>query len=469
MTFQTFHFLVFFLAVFALNRALVPFATQRKLMLVVANYYFYMCWDIRFCAVLAGITLVNHLAASKMAATSDPRSRKVWLLCALGCSLGVLGYFKYANFLLDSTYALAQSLQLPVNEPMLRVVQPVGLSFFTFQALSYTLDIYRKQQPTRSLLDYALFVSFFPTLLSGPITRARDFLGQLSQVENRALRNTQASEGLILILRGLVKKILIADLLALHLVNPAFSDPASYSSAFLLVAVYGYTMQIYMDLSGYTDIARGVAKMLGFELPKNFDRPYLSPTISSFWQRWHISMSSFFRDYLFFSLGGSRYGNVYRNLMITFVAIGAWHGAGWNFILYGALHGGLVCLERWRRDRYGEVQHRNLAQWVLAIAFTFHFVVLTRVLFRADDLGAAVHYVQALLVGHGTAAPWAPAAVATLVLSFALHLVPARMSTAVIQRLAKLTPPVQGALALSVIFGLSAFAIVDAPFIYFDF
>lgn len=469
MTFQTFHFLVFFLAVFALNRALLPFATPRKLMLVVANYYFYMCWDIRFCAVLAGITLVNHLAASKIAATSDPRSRKHWLFFAIGCSLGVLGYFKYANFLLDSTYALAQSLQLPVNEPMLRVIQPVGLSFFTFQALSYTLDVYRKQQSTHSLLDYALFVSFFPTLLSGPITRARTFLAQLSQVDDRARRDAQASEGLILILRGLVKKILIADVLALHLVNPAFADPASYSSAFLLVALYGYTMQIYMDLSGYTDIARGVSKMLGFELPQNFDRPYLSPTISSFWQRWHISMSSFFRDYLFFSLGGSRYGNVYRNLMLTFVAIGAWHGAGWNFILYGALHGGLVCFERWRRDRYGEVQQRTLVQWVLAIAFIFHFVVLTRVLFRADDLSAAVHYVQALLWGGGASAPWALAAVATLVLSFVLHLVPAKWSAGAVHKLAQLTPPLQGALVLGVLFAVSAFAIVDAPFIYFDF
>lgn len=470
MTFQSFHFLVFFLAVLALNRALMQHAQARKYMLLLANYYFYMCWDARFCAVLVGITLVNHVAARRIAQAQEPRDRKRWLLLALAFSLGVLAYFKYANFLLESTFALARSLHLPVNEPLLRIVQPVGISFFTFQALSYTLDVYRRQQPaSNSLLDYALFVSFFPTLLSGPITRAREFLPQLGAMHTAHPQDAQASEGLVLILRGLVKKVLFADLIAVHIVNPAFASPGSYSPAFLLLALYGYTLQIYMDLSGYTDIARGVAKTLGFELPRNFDRPYLASTLSNFWQRWHISMSSFFRDYLFFSLGGSRHGNVYRNLMLTFVAIGAWHGAGWNFVLYGALHGGLVCLERARRDRRTTSSNTGIWPMLWGVLFTFHFVVLTRLLFRADDLSSAGQYLQAAIAGTGTLAPFAPLAMAAMVFSTLLHLVPARLSEQGVKRLSALPPIMLGALIVAVVLGLEAVSSGEAPFIYFEF
>lgn len=471
MTFQSFHFLAFFLAVLVLNRALLRQVQARKLMLVAANYYFYMCWDARFCAVLLGITLVNHYAARRIGQADSDAARKRWLAVALVFSLGVLAYFKYANFLLDSTFALAAALNLPVSEPLLRIVQPVGISFFTFQALTYTLDVYRRQQqPSASLLDYALFVSFFPTLLSGPITRARDFLAQIGNMGQGAFDDAQACEGLMLILRGLAKKVLFADLIALHIVNPAFAAPGSYSTAFLVVALYGYTMQIYMDLSGYTDIARGVAKLLGFELPRNFDRPYLSPTISNFWQRWHISMSSFFRDYLFFSLGGSRYGNVYRNLMVTFIAIGAWHGAGWNFILYGVLHGGLVCLERMRRDSSTASAASDTAWRVVAgIAFTFHFVVLTRLLFRADDLGAAGQYLVAMVDGEGAMAPWNPIACAALMLSTLLHLIPARLSQGGVDWLARARPVLQGGAVVAVLLGLLAFSSGEAPFIYFEF
>lgn len=475
MTFQSFHFLIFFLAVLGLNRALLSHGQARKGMLLAANYYFYMCWDIRFCAVLAAITLANYVAAQRIVHATRERDRKIWVAFALAFSLGVLAYFKYANFLLESTFALAHSLNLPVDESLLRIVQPVGISFFTFQALSYTLDVYRRtEEPARSLLDYAVFVSFFPTLLSGPITRARDFLPQLAAIGNNNGRliadDSQGSEGLMLILRGLAKKVLLADLIALHIVNPAFAAPSSYSSVFLVVALYGYTMQIYMDLSGYTDIARGVAKMLGFELPLNFRRPYLAPTVSNFWQRWHISMSSFFRDYLFFSVGGSKRGNVYRNLMVTFVAIGVWHGAGWNFIVYGFLHGGIVCLERMQRNRRAPDAPADPA-WriVFGIAYTFHFVVLTRLLFRADDLSAASHYAWALLTNAGVLAPWSALAIAALLASILLHFLPSTISHHGVHWLARIHPALQGALMVFVMFGLLAFSSGDAPFIYFQF
>nr|WP_145544890.1 MBOAT family O-acyltransferase [Variovorax boronicumulans] len=470
MTFQTFHFLVFFLAVFVLNTALARHFTARRLMLVAANYYFYMCWDVRFAVVLAGITCVNYLCAQRIEVAGAQPARKFWVWSAVAGSLGVLAYFKYANFFLDSTYALAHALGMPINQPLLRIVQPVGLSFFTFQALTYTLDVYRRQcPPTRSLLDYALFVSFFPTLLSGPITRARDFLGQLARMRGGGLPDVRADEGLVLVLRGLIKKVVFADMIALHLVNPAFQNPANYSPLFLMLALYGYTVQIYMDLSGYTDIARGIAKMLGFELPRNFDRPYLAPTISNFWQRWHISMSSFFRDYLFFSLGGSREGNVYRNLMITFVAIGAWHGAGWNFIVYGFLHGALVCWERTQRNRRGTEVALHGIHLFAAIVMTFHFVVLTRLLFRADSLSSAANYVQAMLSGTGSSDPWYVGAVGALIVGALLHLVPSQSSEALVRRVASWPSWVLGGLVVATVLSLLALSMGEAPFIYFEF
>ncbi len=268
--------------------------------------------------------------------------------------------------------------------------------------------------------------------------------------------------------------------MALQLVSPAFDDPGRYTTTFLVAALYGYTLQIYMDLSGYTDIARGIAKMLGFELPRNFDRPYLAATLSNFWQRWHISMSSFFRDYLFFGLGGSRHGNVYRNLMITFIAIGAWHGAGWNFILYGALHAGMVCIERMRRDAKEVPDTISKGwgisdwwsprfSWILGVLFTFHFVVLTRLLFRADDLSAAGNYVHAMTSASGTLAPWAMGALGALMATVLLHLVPARVSDAAINRMGRTEPFVQGCIVLAALFIVLVGSAGEAPFIYFEF
>lgn len=376
------------------------------------------------------------------------------LLLALLGGLGMLAYFKYANFFIETCAALLRGLGLQANFPLLQLMLPIGISFFTFQSLSYTLDVYRRQQaPCPSLRDFAVFVAFFPTVLSGPIIRARQLLPQIERVEPIAPERFES--GLVLRVRGFVKKVMFADVLGAHLV-----DPAAYTWWFLLLAVYAYSFQLYMDLGGYTDIARGTARLLGFELPISFNRPYLADSVSNFWQRWHITMSGFFRDYLFFSLGGSKTGNVYVNLLLTFFAIGMWHG-------------GVVTIERWARRRR---KRRGLPPlpvhgwaWGLRIFVVFQIVALSRILFRAPDLAAAQNYAAALLAGSGRAAPLAAMGVAALLLAVVLHYIPARHTERLLETI-RLRPPVQQACGLVLlIYALLALAMEGSGFIYFRF
>lgn len=265
----------------------------------------------------------------------------------------------------------------------------------------------------------------------------------------------------------------MADILAAHIVNPTFTAPHNYSTTFLLVAVVAYSFQIYMDLSGYTDIARGVAKALGFELPENFRRPYQASSVSNFWQRWHISMSSFFRDYLYFGVGGSKRGNVYRNLLITFVAIGMWHGAGWNFIVYGLLHGSAVSLERFFRNRQTTLGITALvskpAYIVGATIATFLFVALSRILFRSEDLESGLNFISSLLNNSGGLAPYTPAALAALGLSIMLHFVPTRWNDRSIDIFVRTPAFIQGAFATGLVVCMLAFSSGSASFVYFQF
>jgi len=293
----------------------------KKTLLLAFSYYFYACWDWRFVFLLFGLTLGNFWLGQRM--HSDRGRKTLYMTASLVFSLSILGFFKYCNFFLENINSLAAFLGLESHIGLLSLVLPVGISFYTFQALSYTLDIYRDElEPTDSLRDFCLFVSFFPQLVAGPIVRASFFLPQL---ENEpVITPRHISDSLYFILRGLLKKLVLADTLARHIVDPAFGSPSELSASFLFAGVVGYSFQVYLDFSAYTDIARGAAKLLGYELPINFDRPYQATSVSNFWQRWHISMSSFFRDYLYFPLGGSKHGNVYFNLILTFSAIGLW-------------------------------------------------------------------------------------------------------------------------------------------------
>lgn len=473
MSFQSFHFLIYFLALLILIRG--PFrqrADASKTLLLVASYYFYMCWDWRFAGLIMLITVINFVTGPRVAAAQDERSRKRWLAASIVPSLLILAYFKYANFFIDSFNDLLAQLGVTASVPMLEVLLPVGISFYTFQSISYTLDIYRKKvAPVSSFRDFALFVVFFPQLVAGPIVRASHFLPQMSGHHEEAPKPVET--GIALMIRGLIKKVVFADVLGTHLVDPAFSNPSAYSPWFLLIGIYAYSFQVYMDFSGYTDIARGAARALGYELPINFNRPYKATSISNFWQRWHISMSSFFRDYLFFSLGGSKQGNVYFNLMVTFVAIGVWHGAGWNFVAYGFCHAGFVCFERWQRNRRAqqglpEPEYAGM-RWVTRVFWILTLVSVTRLLFRGGSIEGAIQYAEAMTRFSNTNTPIDWVGYAALLLCIALHYTPDHWTynwKTVFTRLPSLA---QAAVITTTMMLVIAISTGQAPFIYFQF
>lgn len=467
------HYLVFLLVVVALCGVLRARFSARKNMLLLASYYFYACWDWRFCGLLALITALNYLVGARLAVARRPAERRAWLALALAGGLGALAYFKYARFFVDSLALLLQGLGLHADMALLNLALPVGISFFTFQSLSYVFDIYRGQQaPARDVRDFALYVAFFPTLLAGPIARAHQLLPQLEREQAPAPDRVEA--GLGLVMRGFVKKIVFADTLAATLVDPAFANPGSYAPLFLLLAVYAYSFQIYMDVSAYTDMARGSAALCGFELPQNFNRPYAATSVSNFWQRWHMSVSGFFRDYVFFALGGSRHGHVYTNLMLTFLAIGLWHGGNWKYVLYGALHGGMVCFERWlrgRRERRGAdaVAAPSLARHVLQVALAFHFVALSRVFFRAADIGAGLDYLRAMTQFGQTAMPLQIGGVVVLAASALLHWALPDAGARLVDGVRRLPAVAQGLVIVMACYGLAALSSGQASFVYFQF
>jgi D-alanyl-lipoteichoic acid acyltransferase DltB (MBOAT superfamily) len=466
---QSLQFFAFLLAVVLVNQALLAHPFWRKRFLLAASYYFYALWDWRVVAVLLAITAINFVAGRCIARSEQAAARRAWLIAASTSSLGIVALAKYANFFVASFSALLAALGWRSEPALLNLLLPIGISFFTFQSLSYVFDVYRReQQACTDAVDFALFVAFFPTILAGPITRVRTLLPQLAAMPPTS--STQAEAGLVLIARGFVRKLAFADVLAAHLVDPAFADPSRYSPLFLLVALYAYSFQIYMDVAGYTDIARGMARLVGFELPINFDRPYLARSVSNFWQRWHISVSSFFRDYVFFGLGGSRQGNVYLNLMLTFLAIGLWHGAGWNFVAYGAAHGIVVCVERWWRQRDRTILGLPTG-WsqALSVAATFHFIVLSRILFRAGDIDSAKAYAVALLYSDAALTRFDAIGIAALALAALAHMLPASWAELTIGRFARLPTIAQAATFTVVIVVLAAVSTSQSGFVYFRF
>ena len=344
MLFPTITFAVFFLLVYAANWLLMPRFRLWKWMIIGASYVFYGWWDWRFVFLLIAATLVNQALAVQVhrargrrggAAAATPR----WVVLAVAVNLGMLGVFKYFDFFAVNLDHLLSSIGLGAPLPLLRILLPVGISFLVFRVLTYTIDIYRGELAPASTLDFGVYVAFFPYLLAGPIARARDFLPQLSSP--RDPHSVDAGRAFVLILGGLAKKMLIADYLSTHIVNGVFASPQSFSSWETLWGIVAYSVQIYCDFSAYTDIAIGISLLLGFELPENFNAPYTARTIQDFWRRWHITLSSWLRDYLYIPLGGNRKGRgrTYVNLIVTFLLGGLWHGAGWTFVFWGLMHG----------------------------------------------------------------------------------------------------------------------------------
>ena len=349
---------------------------------------FYGWWDWRFLGLLAASTLVDYSVGRRMeASVGTPVARRL-LWTSIGFNLGILGLFKYANFFVDSAAALAESVGFEPNTPTLNVLLPVGISFYTFQTMSYTFDIYRGRIPAcRSLVTFAAYVSYFPQLVAGPIERAQRLLPRIETVDRVRPVGVDRDLAFSLILVGLVKKVVIADGLA-PLVNSFYDDPSSAGFLPAVVALIAFSFQIYGDFSGYTDIARGVSKLLGIDLMVNFREPYLSRNITEFWRRWHISLSDWLRDYLYIPLGGNRGSSfaTYRNLLLTMLLGGLWHGASWNFVIWGALHGAYLAILRRRHTGTLNMSDRVSRYDLPTIVMTFVVVTLTWVPFRAATL-----------------------------------------------------------------------------------
>jgi alginate O-acetyltransferase complex protein AlgI len=403
-------FLIFFAISFMIHWSL-PRQSLRKAWLLGASYFFYGYWDWRFLSLILASTLVDYIAGRQLVITQQD-SRRRWIVGAsLLLNLGLLGFFKYYNFFVESGVELLGSLGLSASAPTLQLILPVGISFFTFQSMSYTIDIYRgRLTPCRAFLDFALYVSFFPQLVAGPIVRARTFLPQLELTQR--LRDVEGRALLLLFLGGFFKKACIADNIA-GLIDPVFADPAVFGGADLAIAGLLYSVQIYCDFSGYTDMAIAVAGMLGYRLIANFDFPYLSPDIRDFWRRWHISLSTWLRDYLYISLGGNRVGRwrAYLNLLLTMILGGLWHGANLTFVLWGLLHGLALVAQRLIEQARGGPRPvdlavegpsgaRRLASALLrgaSVAATYLWVAACFTLFRCPDIASAATYFGTLL------------------------------------------------------------------------
>ncbi len=415
MLFTQLEFPIFLLLVLLLAW-LSPTRVSRNSLLLVSSYYFYAYWDYRFCGLLLLSTVVDYFVARGLADCQNNSRRRSLLWISLAVNLGVLGFFKYFGFFVDSARPMLQSVGL--SGETLEIILPVGISFYTFQTLSYTIDVYRGViRPTRSFLDFALYVAFFPQLVAGPIVRARELLPQLSVMPRFSKRRFYG--GFIQLLRGAIKKVLIADRLG-EMVDVVFAGPELYSGWTVWIAVIAYTGQIYYDFSGYSDMAIGAAKMLGYRFPGNFRHPYLACSIADFWRRWHMTLSRWLRDYLYVSLGGNRISKLmtYRNLMITMTLGGLWHGAAWTFVLWGAWHGAWLATERYLTSMSGK-RLSNLLGWPA----TMLIVIIGWVLFRSSpDLSKALSMLSQMATFSSGIAWYPPLVIGALSCMIAEHL-----------------------------------------------
>lgn len=395
MTFNSIQFAVFF-AIFLLAYWKLPRQFQNPLLLV-GSYVFYGWWDWRFLSLLALSTIVDFNIARRMHAESMESRRKALLWVSVAVNLSILGVFKYSGFFLDSFYELLSSLGVDGRSPIIDLVLPVGISFYTFQTISYSFDVFRRRiEPTENLLNFAVYVAYFPQLVAGPIERAQNLLPRIEA--ERVVPDEAAIRGaLTLIVGGLFKKVVIADGVA-QVANAVFDDPAVQSGPMVLIGVVAFALQIYGDFSGYTDIARGVSQLLGIDLVVNFRQPYLSRNITEFWRRWHISLSNWLRDYLYIPLGGNR-GSVavtMRNLMLTMLLGGLWHGASWNFVVWGGLNGLYLAVHRLAFGARVATNEPTLPD-VPRILGTFALTCLAWVFFRAATFADATEVLRRIV------------------------------------------------------------------------
>lgn len=494
MLFPTVDFAIFFVVVFTGNWLLRPFPKRWRLFILAASLIFYGWFRWYYVFLLLGSIGVNWFFGRQIYASLGPDGQRTptstrLVRLAVLINLGALGVFKYAEFVLSTGSSWLNRLGFDLDPPLLGIVLPVGISFFTFQAISYVVDIgrgeWRKPMP---LLDFAVYLSFFAHLVAGPIVRASEFAWQLdTRPDPRAV---ESSEAFMLIFRGLFKKVVISSYMA-TIADPVFQFPQGHSSLEVLFGIYAYAIQIYADFSGYTDIAIGVALLLGIRFPQNFDAPYRSRSVQEFWRRWHMTLSRWLRDYLYIPLGGNRSsrlvamfdparGNqprrwfVYLNLMLTMLLGGLWHGANWTFVIWGAIHGGALIGERVVKARWAEREPLGVPPRVVAVLqwlLTFHVVALAWVFFRATSLDRALAVLGQLVpVTGGASTLVTPLLAATIVAMLASQFVPPSIPEQVQRGFGRLAPALQIGLVATALVGINALGPEGiAPFIYFQF
>ncbi len=481
MLFNTLDFWLFFALVLPAYLLLRRRLAQNVLLLL-ASYFFYACWDWRFLGLLLLSTSVDWTLANLISREPTRAGARRWVAASVTVNLCFLGFFKYFNFFAENVAAscAAMGFERAAQFVPWHIVLPAGISFYTFQTLSYTIDVYRRQlAPSRSLLEFLLFVSFFPQLVAGPIVRASEFLPQLANPAR--YDEAQTGRGVFLILCGLAKKVLLADTIALHLVDPVFAKPEEYGAGGVVVAVWGAVFQFYLDFSAYSDIAIGAAACLGYTLPLNFDRPFLAQSISEFWRRWHISLSTWFRDYVFlpFCGRGANKLEFLRNMMGTMFLTGLWHGAGWNYVLWGLMHGVFTFFGvAWRAPRSkGQLAARSLWERIARRAWVFNLVAFSMLFFRNGTIAEGNKGLEgslAMLHLLGTFAPSTTAlsnlGLIALAVAACIHFTPKDWLHQNARDAWLAVPAPLQALGLCVFTGgLAALSYAKAPFIYFQF
>jgi alginate O-acetyltransferase complex protein AlgI len=467
MQFDSFTFFIFLLVVLALYQVLPTWRSQ-KLLLLIASYGFYAAWSPPLVVLIWISTLTDFIIARRLNSVSSDLTRRILLTLSLAVNLGLLAYFKYADFLLHNFQTLAAMVGIVYSPPALDIILPIGISFYTFQTLSYTIDVYRRRlTPTASLLDFSLFVTFFPQLVAGPIVRAGDFLPQC-ETRKRLGFNT-LTWGFGLIAWGLFQKIVLADKIFAPLVDSFFAEPMKHAGLEAWLAVTSFSMQIYCDFAGYSLCAVGAAVALGFSLPDNFNAPYAAAGFSDFWRRWHMTLSLWLRDYLYISLGGNRKGRILtvRNLFVTMLLGGLWHGASWNFAFWGSLHGLFLGVENGLRQLTRFKPSRSLL-----IAGTFVVVTVTWIPFRSPDWSTTLLALQALWsVSVGRLAEWPITHInAALTIAVMLAYQFWRRDKSLDELMAICPAGIQGALLALAVLSIAVSATGDShAFIYFQF
>lgn len=475
MQFPTVTFVLFFAVALTGAWALHRHVLLRKLWLIAAGAWFYAAWDRRFLGLLAALVVLTWVGGRFIASTSGRRQAMV-MAAHITTSLLLLGFFKYYGFFVSSAVTGLGRAGIHVHAPLLQVALPVGVSFYTFEAISYVVDVRRGRVNAAGLIDVAAWLSFFPTVTSGPITHAGEFMPQLNRVP--PMTRPDLARAYALISRGLFKKLVLASFPASAVTDKAFANPSSYNSITLLLAIYAYAVQIYCDFSGYTDMALGMSALLGFELPRNFDHPYTATSVQDFWARWHMTLSRWLRDYLFAPfMGGSgrRPARAYAGIVLVMLLAGLWHGAAWGFVVFGGVHGVAMAVERWRRNRRRRLRRPlpSRAPWrqLLRRVATFHIVCLGWVFFASPSVSSAATMLRDLATNWSS-----PVSLLTPLLLLAvaavigLQYLPDRWGERLLERVERWSPALQAAAMGAASVPILAMAPTTVPaFIYYRF